>query len=307
MTIPIVLSSNNGYVPYMATTIRSIVQNSGSGGDYRIYIFHKDITPEYQTLLKKVVATKPNFQIEFVNVGAHFEKYALHTQGISIEAYYRLLIPYHFTEYGKVIYIDSDTICLSDIAELLSYDLGENMVGAVQGIAEIGWYRSTPDHYWGSMLKIKDPEKYFNSGLMVFNVEPFKRAIGFEDLLKLCEREKWPCYDQDVLNIVCEDRTYYFPYRWNFIKYHTIEHVSDELQTIYYEAEKNPCMVHFATGHKPWRSAGAPYAREFWEYATKTPFFADRKPNGEKKLTILQKLSIRRIVGALLRPVLKRN
>lgn len=302
MTVPIVLSANNNYVPYMGTTIQSILENSNSNFEYRVYIFHQDITADRQKRLRKIVDKKSNFQIEFVNVGEHFKKYTLHTEGISIEAYYRLLIPYYFTEYEKVIYIDSDTICFADISELYTYDLSENIVGAVQGIAEIGWYRSSTDHYWDSVLKIKNPENYFNSGLLVFNVELFKKAIDFDSLLKLSEREKWPCYDQDVLNIVCEDKVYFFPYEWNFIKYHTIPYVSEALQKTYYGAEKKPKMIHFATGHKPWNAGNsdAPYAQDFWKYATKTPFFDRKRQNIYKKQGVLEKL-----FQKLFRPVLK--
>lgn len=290
----------------MATTIQSILENSGNGFEYRIYIFHQDITNEYQKLLQKIISKKSNFQIEFINASKYFEKYTLHTEGISVEAYYRLLIPYYFTEYEKIIYIDSDTICFSDISELYQYDLSENVIGAVQGIAEIGWYKSTLNHYWDSVIKIKDPEKYFNSGLLVFNVNQFKKNIDFESLLKLSEQEKWPCYDQDVLNIVCEDKVSFFPYEWNFIKYHTIQYVSEELQKIYFEAEKQPKIVHFATGHKPWSNpSNAPYAKDFWKYATKTPFFT-KKIIDYKKYNNLAKGAIKKVVKAF-RPNLRSN
>jgi len=273
MIIPIVFCSDNNYVPYMATAIQTVFENSSDNYTYQIFVLHKDITSESEFLLKEIVKSKDNFNIELVDVGESFLNYNLYVHGISVEAYYRLIIPYYFQKFEKVLYLDCDLLCLGDVSELYNFDVSGKMVGCIQGIAEIGWYNSSNNHYWDNLLKLKNPENYFNSGVLLFNTKKFSEEISFEELLKLAEKENWICYDQDVLNIVCEGKATFFPYYWNFIKYPTIDYVSNELKDKYYSAEKTPKIVHFASGYKPWGNERyVPYALEFWKYATRTPF-----------------------------------
>lgn len=62
---------------------------------------------------------------------------------------YRYLIPQIRNHAGRAIYIDSDTICLSDIGELFETDLGENDFLAKRESAEI----------WGLSVMLIDCER----------------------------------------------------------------------------------------------------------------------------------------------------
>jgi len=308
MTIPIVFCSDNNYIPYMATAIQSVVENSSKEFHYEFYIMVKNITIENKQRLNQMVAGHINFKLEILNVGDYFSKYNLYIDGISEEAYYRLIIPYFLTQYDKVLYLDCDLLCLGDVSELYSFDVTGSMIGCIQGLAEIGWYNSTVDHYWDNLLKIKNPENYFNSGVLLFNTKVFRESITFDDLLKLAVKENWLCYDQDVLNIVCENKITFLPNQWNLINYPSIIHLSEKLKLKYYEAEKLPKIVHFASGYKPWNNSSyVPSAIDFWKYATRTTFSDEiiKKFNSNftmyvKKETNIKKLPLKKIIQVIL-------
>ncbi|SFT66479.1 Lipopolysaccharide biosynthesis protein, LPS:glycosyltransferase [Lishizhenia tianjinensis] len=290
MVIPIVLSSNNGYVPYMSTAIESIMENAGCNHQYRIHIFHKEISDEFQELLFDQVKNRSNFSIEFIDVRSHFLKFAPYTAGISIEAYYRLYIPYYFNNDEKVLYLDCDLICNRDVADLFNFDIGDHLIGAVRGLAEIGWYNSTENHYWDTLLKLENPKNYFNSGVMLINTSRFRNEISFDQLLSETEKEEYPCYDQDVLNIVCQEKCYFIPNEWNFIKYPLAENLDAEMSNIYSEVEKKPGIIHFATGYKPWSNQFyVPFAYDFWKYAMRTPFADIIKERMNDQFTVFNK------------------
>lgn len=290
MVIPIVLSSNNSYVPYMSTAIESIIENSSRFNLYEIYIFHKEISGEYQNLLFEQVKNKSNVSIEFIDVCGQFLNFNPHITGISIEAYYRLYIPYYFTNMDKVLYLDCDLICTQDVAELFNFDIGDHMIGGIRGLAEIGWYNNTRNHYWDTLLKLKNPENYFNSGVMLFNTKKFRNTINFNDLLAESEKEDWPCYDQDVLNVICQKECYFIPNKWNFIKYPDAEYLDEVYKSIYDEVEKKPSIIHFATGYKPWSNQYyVPFAYDFWKYAMQTPFAEIIKKRMNDQFTVFNK------------------
>lgn len=290
MSYKIVLACNNDYVPYMATTIQSLMANCNQNSTFDIYIFNRDIDFENQSLMKKQVDRYDNFKIYFIDVSNVFEQYDFVYQGTGIEAFYRLYIPYFFKDERKVLYLDSDMLCFSDIGELFEIDVEDVMVGAVNGLAEVGWYLSSKEHYWDTQLKLINPKLYFNSGLLLFNPKRFREFIDFEELMKLSCSQSFPCYDQDVLNFVCQGKVKFISYDWNFIKYHTASFLSENELSTYLIAEQNPKLIHFAKGLKPWDNMYyVPFSYDFWYYALNTPFDNKIKEYMNQKYTMFYK------------------
>ena len=65
-TIPIFLSSDNNYAPYVATTIASICDNTKSFCDF--YILDGGISKENQEKIYVLKEKFNNFSIEFINI-----------------------------------------------------------------------------------------------------------------------------------------------------------------------------------------------------------------------------------------------
>ena len=102
MTIPIVFSANEYYIPYTAVAIQSIMEHANKENDYHFYILHKDISDEFARPLREQVSRFPNCLIDFIDVSDYISNYAFFvSRHISVETYFRLLIPYILTDYDK--------------------------------------------------------------------------------------------------------------------------------------------------------------------------------------------------------------
>ena len=267
--IPIVFAANKKYVPYMSAMIQSVMENASQNRKYVFYILHKEITCETIALLKTQISFFPQFSIEFIDVTTYISKYNLFiSRHITVEAYFRLLIPELLCEYQKAIYLDSDMICCTDIAELFDINLENYLIAAVRGIRAIYAIKEMG----GVGVNFKNINEYFNSGVCVFNIDLFGKTISSEKIFEIASSREWNFHDQDVLNCIAEGKTLLLPYSWNYISTAYKKYFSEALQNEYDKAEKDPKIIHY----KPWDCGNYILHFElFWKYATRTPFIDD--------------------------------
>jgi lipopolysaccharide biosynthesis glycosyltransferase len=272
--IPIVFASNDNYIPYMAVMAQSIMENADKNRRYVFYILvNGKIDAANIKLLEKQIANFPQFRIEFVDVGPFIKEYNFYvSRNITVESYFRLLIPYMLSGYKKAVYLDSDMVCRADIAALFDIDLGDKLLGAVHDIA-IAYNNNKKGMDFAKnyevMHNLSNPYAYFNGGLVVFNIELFFRAISFQDLVNIAQSCNWYCHDQDVLNIAAEGRTLILPYHWNYMFRDFAKNLPEDLLKEYNDAQENPNIIHY----KPWgKEIYILHFEAFWKYATRTPF-----------------------------------
>ena len=278
-TVPIIFASDNNYLPYMSATIQSVMENSSQNRKYIFYVLHKEIRAETMDLLKKQVSLFPQFSIEFINVSHYMSKYNLFiSRHITVETYFRFLIPELFAEYKKVIYLDCDMILCADIAELFDINLENHLLAAMRDIdVANGCY--SPEYsedkkkfsHRQLLSELKNPGEYFCAGMCVFNIELFRKTISVDELFEIAVSRKWDYHDQDILNYVAEGKIFLLSYHWGFYNTNLTKHLPKYLQNEYIDAEKNPKIIHFI--RKPWtRQTYMPHFESFWKYATRTPF-----------------------------------
>jgi lipopolysaccharide biosynthesis glycosyltransferase len=239
---------------------------------------HKDISDEFVRLLREQLSRFSNCFIEFIDVSSYISKYDFFvSRHITIETYFRLLIPYIFINYDKVIYLDGDILCLIDISELYAIELNDNLLSAARDVG-VSWYYSPKHSEYNSkiyqvLLHLKKPEDYFNGGMQVLNIDLFRKTYTLNYLLEFVASHEFQVHDQDVLNTLCEGRVYLLPFLWNFMRTNNAIYLPEHLKKQYIEAENNPKIIHF----KPWTygnyTAYLPFSECFWKYATKTPFY----------------------------------
>lgn len=86
---------------------------------------------------------------------------------------------------SHIIYLDTDTICNSDIKELFDLDVSNYELLAVRDV-----------YIWG----MKNKGKYFNSGMLYLNLDMIRKTHYFEKARNLCNEKKMVFLDQDALN-----------------------------------------------------------------------------------------------------------
>ena len=258
--IPIFFAVDDTYIPFLAVSLQSLISNSSKENKYLIKILYINVSEENMLKIKKF--EKENIKIEFININNQLEKVQekLYTRNyFSKTTYFRLFIPELYPQYDKVLYIDSDTIILEDIAELYNEEIGNNLVagipdGAVQTIEIF-------QEYVEKVVGVVDYNNYFNAGILLMNLKELRKYKFQEKFLYLLEKVKFEvAQDQDYLNRLCKGRVKLLDDSWNKMP---IMGISD----------KKVKIIHYNLGFKPWHFDNIPYQEYFWKYAKETEFY----------------------------------
>ena len=262
--VPVVFATNDKYLPYLAVSICSLIENSSEEKFYDVYVLHTGLS-ELNKIRICNMSTE-NVHIRTVDTGTLTDGLPLYEKGhFSVEMYYRILIPELLWQYGKVLYIDCDTVIRADVSRLLSVDLGENVIGAVRNPLDNDMRR-----YVTRVLNIGD-EDYFNSGVLLICTDAFKENGIRDKCFDILRRYKGlACPDQDALNISCLGKCLYLDGGWNF-------QTGNHSYTAEYKYESliDVKIIHYTTGNKPWNTRGLPLSEHFWSYAGKTSYYED--------------------------------
>lgn len=285
--IPIVFSSDNNYVPYLSVAIESLIINGNSKNNYDIIILNTDISSRNQELL--TTQTRSNVAIRFFNVSEIIKNYKqlfFIWNRFSEAAYYRLFADQIFRNYNKILYIDIDTIILRDIAELFSTPLENNLIAATRNSSSYKityqngiWNGKHFRDYLMTVLNLPNPYDYFQSGVMVMNVELMRKENLTEKNLEALKKIKDPILvDQCILNFTCCGRVKYLDLKWNF------EWVNNlDLNTFIYQnfldealhAAKDPYIIHYNGKQKVWAFPEKSLAQFWWKYAHLSPYYEE--------------------------------
>ena len=249
-----------------------MIQNQGKNIFWASFSIQKDISKYHQKKLKRL--EKDNTEIIFIVVENYLAKWSIPTIGhLSEETAYRLIIDKVFIEYHKVLYIDSDTIIRKDVKELYDTELEGCILGASRGRLVKGLY-----DYIVNELSIS-AENYINAGVLVINIDEFRREQIGEKGLKMLAEGEYLCQDQDVLNILCEDRIKYIDGRWNVEWQHLTglggEVIIDDARAGTLDYVQDPYIIHYTSRIKPWMRPDIELADYFWEEARKSPFYEE--------------------------------
>lgn len=260
--IPVFLSSDNNYAPFVATTIASICDNTKSYINF--YILDGGINDENKSLIESLKDQFNNFSIEFIQIDMdkYFENF-IETKTITKSMYNRFLIPELKPEIDKAIYLDVDIIALDDITKLYNEDLENYSLGAVwEEFAE-----KTSNIKRKNVLGLPDNHKYFCSGTLLINCKKWREENIISKLLeieKIC-KDSLTNPDQDILNKCFENNYKQLPAKYCYIN-----------QNYYFFESHNVVIRHYNGMVKPWhinwKTDLMSNVDDFWHYAQKTPF-----------------------------------
>lgn len=273
--IPIAFAFDNNLTMPAAVAFTSLLKNASSETFYDIYILHSEKQRLDKVFLSKVAEEFHNCKINYVLVGDTFDS-AFEIRGITIAAYYRLLIPKLIPQYDKIIYADVDIIFQSDLSTLYSIDLGSNYLAATK---DLGLNLSEDGKKHIQTLPKVTPGNYLQSGFIMLNLALI-RQDGLTDKLVEVATKKWKYQDQDTLNIVCHDRVLFLPPKYNMTDYSFYYGIKEQAKwnELYTKQEFKEGVtdgnLHF-NGHKPWRKWSVNFDI-WWEYYRISPVFDEK-------------------------------
>jgi len=290
--IPVIFAIDNDYVKPLSAVIISILKNSSKNTQFEFNVLSSCLSEDNKNILSSLKKFNKNISFNFINMREYtenlkLEKYMSRRKDytyISVETYYRFYISELFPQHDKVLYLDADILVLEDIKELYDEDISEYYAGVVQDtVLEI--YIEKPDEktctepkrdfptYFREKLKKKNL-KYFNAGVLLFNLKKMREDNVAQKLWEFAEKESPLEYqDQDILNAVLEEKVKYVDYKWDVLKdlKWFAKQVRDEKKKKYLlKTYKHPGIFHYVGDNKPWilhdSSYNYGFIEKWWKY-----------------------------------------
>jgi len=200
--------------------INSILKNHTSDTTYNFYIVESDLSDKNKTRMKKYVEENGQ-KIQFINIdpdvivhGKDFYASGYLGGRISSMGMVRILLPELLPEsVHRVLYLDGDILVTTDLSELYNFDLKGNATGMV-------------------LVNRNDTLKliftHYNSGVILMDIDKWREEKISKQMLDymnnnskrfLKDGDKEPEFkfgDQNLFNIVLENKITTIPINWNF-------------------------------------------------------------------------------------------
>ena len=260
--IPIFFAVDDGYMPFLAVALESLIDNASKNYYYSIKILYTNISEDNKHKINKY--QRQNVNIEFVDLNYYIEKVKdkLYTRDYYTKTtYFRLFIANLYPQYDKAIYLDSDITVLGDISELYNVDLGDNLIAAAPD--DVIQTTKVFQEYAEKVVGVADYKKYFNAGILLMNLDEFRKFNFQEKFLYLLETIKFTvAQDQDYLNRLCKGKVKIIDKGWDRMPIATDDFPKEDIK-----------IVHYNLGEKPWRYDNIKYQEYFWKYAKKTEYY----------------------------------
>ena len=290
--IAVILSSNENFVHYLAVALESIIQNSSHKFNYDIIILNNDLSSKSESRISSLgLNNKTNISIRFYKMNDILSqvKKSLHISGyVPIETYNKCFLDIILDGYERCIYLDTDIVALSDLAELHNLDLEGKAIGASLNVANI--HAAATDkviknrnfrEYVRQELGVKDPSKYFQAGVITFDFRNFGSLnLTQMSLDKTRQIEEPIFYDQCIFNSIFYQNVHFISVNWNHVWYmqsysYIKPTISLDLFYDYARSRVNPKIVHYASKDKPTNKAGWRLAEHFWHHAINSGYYED--------------------------------
>lgn len=244
---------DHAYVPYAQTAIESLLDQHPDR-QVRIWVvLDEDVTGADCELLRAQVGARAT--LELLHTTRVLSDRDLPTSTIaphiSRAMYMRLLLPHLLpADVARVLYVDSDTLCVGPIDALFEVDLG----GAVVGAARDPYTRRFSDN--GALpgitegrLRLDPRSHYFNSGVLLIDTAAWRDArvtdVALDYIARHADVARYP--DQDALNYALYERWHRLPRRWNYAMPYRLEtNMGGNLA--------DARIIHFVGPEKPWTS-----------------------------------------------------
>lgn len=174
------------------------------------------------------------------------------TSHITKGTYIRLLIP-ELIKSDRTIYLDSDTIVLSDLSELYHTEMNGNYIAGV----------CDPKGAKTSKVPRNHTDIYINAGVLLMDLDGLRKDQFFakceETYIKHYESLVW--LDQCIINKYAENKKTIIDQKWNRQVFSN-NYSRDDWNNML--SDGNTSILHFVGEVKPWMKWCNPEISKFW-------------------------------------------
>ena len=279
-TLNVLYLTDNNYAVFAGVSITSLFMNNTDIENITVYVIDDSIDDANKKKMTDL-ADEYGRQIVFLDMTEGIR--TLERMGVpkyrnSYTTYLKLfafgLLP---DSVSRIFFIDSDTVVVGSLKEMISIDMEGCLIGAVRdGISNP--YKLALGFDWD--------DSWFNMGVMLVDIDMWKETGAEEKIIaQLKKRTGYIAVDQDLLNITQHGNIMTLHPRYNATPHHYIyDHKSFirafpqggfyDVKTLE-EAEDTAVIRHFErfAGESAWTENTAhPYARLFDKYLKYSPW-----------------------------------
>lgn len=219
MILNVLYTFDNAYAPFAGVSLHSLLTACTDIPQISVYCVTLDVAPEnLRKIGEEVENAGTGRMLHLIDGNLIVEK----MKSLSILPYRNSYAPnlrLFFEEFfesdtDRLLYLDCDTIVTRSLKDLLLMDLGHAPAAVVRESLCGNYYKN---------IRLEEPHRYFNSGVILFTAE-WKKGRYTERLLEMMQTSALRTMnpDQDYLNLLLKDDLILLPPKYNFQPMHTV-------------------------------------------------------------------------------------
>ena len=257
--IPVVFISDDGYAIPTGVAITSLLCNKNPETCYAITVLGRSLSEENVRMLSALSTDVTVMPCDTARVGAYSNTHLY----VSDAALLKFDIPQLLPQYDKVLYLDGDILVLGDLTALYETDVGEHYAAVAKDL--LGTHFDFP--------KRTGVSSYFNSGVLLLNIEKMRKENMTARLFETKANETWNgLMDQNTFNVTFAENVVWLHPRYNLMYANNLASgwKMSRMAAFYGVSEQDmretmqrPVIQHLSSQKKPWNS---PLAEKYIDY-----------------------------------------
>ena len=262
-TLHIALGFDDNYALPAGVTILSVINNT-LNYNLHFHLFVDKVSDLNIDKFKQLASDRITITLYTINSNFIINPKTLVLHITTISTCIRFIIPDILSSIAdRIIYLDSDTICLQSLEKITKYCIDNYIAGVIPDDRAMQKEIAT-------MYEINS-EQYFNAGVLLINTKRWCDEKISQKAFNLVNSGKVFKYaDQDVLNILLENKTLLLPIKFNTkIKISIDAHQEKEIKPY-------TVILHYVSQNKPWFKVYQ--SKIFKHYLNLSPWKEDKLP-----------------------------
>lgn len=265
-------------------SIYSLIKHVKSENEYTIFIIDAGVTPHFIDRLLNTYSTAPHIEIQFIEADHNLIHDIPPPRNVGRAVYHKLIIPDFIpSRVNKLVYLDTDTLVLTDIRSLYRHNVGNNVLLGVQEYPAPLISQTKSITGLVDIIDFPDERHYYNTGVLVINLDRWKETDVTRRSIRLLldHYDRLTVDDQDALNGTIIDEWGTLAPSWNA----QINALVEKHKTIKYkdlignvtcrDLFDAPRIVHFNHHPKPVNPAyRGPFREMYISYEIRSGYFS---------------------------------
>jgi lipopolysaccharide biosynthesis glycosyltransferase len=247
--INILAAIDSNYLKPMIVMLRSLFETNAKES-FHIYLMHSKLSDGEIGYIREFIEGR-NHDLTLLKIDEELFRDAPISSYYTKEVYFRLLAPFILPDdLDRILYLDADIIINQPISDLYAMDLD----GCYLAVAKVAV--SIAEWFHRKRLGLPKGSGYFNSGVLLFNLDHIRENISLKDIFDCIDSNKRKLYypDQDVLNIVYHEKIRFVDKQ--IYNYNTELFWLDGLTSFGRKdmqwLQRSVAIIHFLGKKKPW-------------------------------------------------------